>query len=176
MNKSIKFSIHGPMKCGSSEAESQTYHKYTGKSGKIWLVANQPNAADNVYVEGGKDSDGFAGRTLSFKLVDGCTLKLTGPWHSNADALFTDTGVDVRDKYLTQGIVALDRQYEDNDYHKPYIYSDVIHYDKSPVIGCFNRIETLAQEFANSTDKIVFYAFISSGGGSSGSLKPSGEK
>ncbi len=39
------------MICGSAEAEENVYHLYKGKNGNRWLVADQINAADNIYVE-----------------------------------------------------------------------------------------------------------------------------
>ena len=94
-----------PMICGSAVAEQNVYWLHVGKNGHRWLVADRPDCGSYVYVEGGPDSDGFGGRTLRFELVTGEVLELKGPWHSNSEALFAATGVDVRDKHLTFGVV-----------------------------------------------------------------------
>jgi len=108
------------MQSGRYEAEIRKYKKLIGKSGRIWLVAIQDNPADNIYVSaasaenqpGYKGFRGFAGRTLTFELEDGDILELQGPWATNSDALFKDTGYDIRDKYLTFGVIGLSRKYE----------------------------------------------------------------
>jgi len=169
MNK--RFSTHGPMTCGQSEAQERTYKLITGKTGRRWLVAIQPNEADNVYCEGGPNSDGFGGATLTFKLDDGTTIALAGPWHSNADSLFDDTGYDCRDKYTSLGIIGLGRE---SDWNKGDLYKEVLHYDKKPVIGNFDRIEKLAQEKANELGKEIFYSVRTSGGGCSWCCQPKG--
>lgn len=165
----FRFSIHSSMTCGSYEAESRTYKLFYGKSGKRWLVANQPNEGDNVYVEGEKNSDGFGGRILTFKLMDGTTVGLKGPWHSNADTLFEDTEYNARDKHLTIGIVA---KYVKPDYYKGDLFTSILHLDKEPVIGEYDRVQKIAQEFANKLKHEVRYAMKSTGGGSSGPVKP----
>ena len=63
-----------PMSCSSYEAEKRRYKKVIGKSGRVWLYAIQDNPADNIYVSGGENSDGFGGRTLSFTLEDGTNV------------------------------------------------------------------------------------------------------
>lgn len=159
------------MKSGMSEAQNRTYHQVIGKTGKIWLYAHQVNSADNVYVEGDKGSNGFGGATLEFKLVTGETIALKGPWHGNSDALFKDTGVDIRDRCLTQGIIAKERRDGEN-YFAPQIYTEVYHYDELPTVGNFNRIEDLAENIAYELNDPVYYAMISSGGGMSGLKEP----
>lgn len=169
MANTVEFSIHNRgMVCGSSEAESRMYKMFVGKSGKRWLVAIQANLADNIYVQGDKNSDGFAGRTLDFRLETGETVSLKGPWHSSAEALFNDTGYDVRNKCLTMGIVA-----EDVEPKFPTsFYSGVIHLDNEWTLGHYDRIQDIAQEAANRLKKPVAYAFISTGGGSSSWVEP----
>lgn len=89
---------------------------------------------------------------------------MEAPWHSNADALFQDTGCDVRDKYLTQGICALKRT---SQAYKPDLYEDVLHYDEKAVIGKYERVNEIAQELSNKLGKKVYYAVISASGGES---------
>lgn len=149
---------HQPMTCGQEELSVRTYKKIIkGKRG-TWYVAIQDNPADNVYFaskEGGK-SDGFGGATLTFKLEDGTEDKVQGPWHSNPDALFSDTGYDVRDKCLTFGVIGKDVRFDRYPY-KDFIV-DVLYKDEDFTIGAFNRIKDKAQELANELGvKIVYY-------------------
>lgn len=159
------------MICGSAEAEKRAYKKLIGKSGKTWLVAVQDNPADNVYVSGGKGSQGFAGRTLEFELEDGSIEKLVGPWHSNSDALFADTGYDVRDKYLTFGVIGLGREHR-NGCGGGVTITDVLYQDKDWVLGTFDRVEKIAQKLANELGKTVMKFSKSRGGSSCGQVKP----
>src|SRR6185312_12913663 len=58
---------------GQGEAVERKYRKYIGKSGNTWLVADQENAAENVYVTNNPQNttsssqgfEGFGGATLS---------------------------------------------------------------------------------------------------------------
>ena len=166
----IKFSIHGPMKSGIGEQSIRTYKKIVGKSG-TWLISIQDNEADNIYFasNSGKRSDGFGGATLEFVLENGQIEEVQGPWHSNSDSLYSDTGYDVRDKHLTRGIIAKDIKRGPN-WEDEYI--DVLHYDEVPVIGKYKRIEDLAQELANEHNCRVYYAMKSSGGGNAFQKNP----
>ena len=103
---------------------------------------------------------GFAGRELSFKLEDDSVLKLQGPWHSNGDSLFINTGVDIRDKFYTYGFIYLDAKCEDGKQH----YKDVLYFDQENVLGSFQRIEDIAQEISNHFKIKVRYGSYSRGG------------
>lgn len=174
----IPFSIYGPMISGQAELEDRIYKKVEGKRG-FWYIAIQENAGDNVYFAA-KNSDpnayfqGFGGATLTFKLEDGTEEKVKGPWHSNSGSLFDDTGYDVRDKYLTQGIIAKNREFSEDIRHGD-IYTNVLHYDETAKLGKFNRIEEMAQQFANELNCEIYYAMKSSGGGSSATKLPEKE-
>lgn len=157
-----------PMLCGSAEAESRRYHKYVGKSDKIWLVADQEDAGSNVYVEGGPNSDGFGGRTLTFLLVDGTELKLKGPWHANSQALFEDTSVDVRNKYRTFVVISRRREYIEG----LTVMVDVLYRDEEAQIGSFHRGDLLARAWAKEIGAPVFCYSESRGGSSNGQVKP----
>jgi len=54
----------------SAEAESKRYKMLRDTQGRIWLVAEQGNPADNIYVSGGENSQGFGGRLITFQLND----------------------------------------------------------------------------------------------------------
>ena len=141
-----------PVVIATKQTAEHTFDFYKGKSGTGWLVANDvENCADYIYAT---DSDkwemagkGFAGRTLTMKLTDGNVFSLKGGWHSNAEALLQDTGVDVRDKHETFAVVALRRDAK-------YLY-DVIYVDEKPQIGLFQRSNAIAKEFATKYNEPV---------------------
>jgi len=160
-----------PMICGSYEAEIRKYHKYQGKKeGSIWLVADQPNAGDNIYYcDFDPKSQGFAGRTLHFTLVDSTEIDLPAPWHSNSEHLFRDTGVDTRDKHLTFVVIAKRRELT-TDYQT--IYKDIVYIDKEPQIGYFDRGRQMARQLAKQLDIQLFCYSRSQGGSSDSPIDP----
>jgi hypothetical protein len=159
-----------PMTCGSAEAESRKYHKHVGKSGKIWLIADQPNSADHIYVEGGPNSDGFGGRELTFPLVDGTEIKLRGPWHSNGQAFVDDTGLsEILDKYYTIVIIGKEVKYGK---HYETIVKDVLYKNTNWVLGPFHRGDILGREYAQMLGHKVFVVDITQGGGSHRYVEP----
>jgi len=154
----------GAMKCGQSEAQERRYRKYECARG-VWLVADQPNAADNVYFHNPRDtkSQGFGGSTLKFPLVDGGEYLAKGPWHAGSEGLFKDTGVDVRATCLT--FVVLSRGM---DSHWPdTIMRDVVYRDADWTLGIFNRYKALIEAHPEAN---YFYS-ASQGGSISGSTK-----
>lgn len=156
------------MICGSAEAERHVYQKVVGKSGRTWLF--MPDSADNIYVSGDKGSQGFAGRTLTFKLEDGSEMKLTGPWHSNSRALFDDTGVDLRAKHMTFVVIAEGRKCEAPRYQT--ILTNVIYKDEAPQRSEFKRGDTMAQKLANELGKTLYVYSQTAGGSSCGPVNP----
>ena len=52
VGRAKRFTISTGMTCGSAEAENRTYKLIVGRTGRRWLVAIQPDEADNTYVEG----------------------------------------------------------------------------------------------------------------------------
>lgn len=151
------------MTSGIGEAEKRKYRFFKGKSGKAWLVADVENAAEHIYVEGGKNSQGFGGAELEFELASGDgVIKLKGPWHSNCDAFFCDTGVDIRDKHYTFVIVSRSVEYPGNIYNP--LMKDVLYMDKEPCLGSFYRGDELAQKIANELNETVKLYSESSGG------------
>lgn len=165
-----------PMRSGQGEAQSRKYHKYLGKSGKTWLVADQPNAGANIYVSanpeelkpGYRGFQGFGGSTLTFPLVNGGEIKLQGPWHSNSGALYEDTGIDVRDKHYTFVVVSRRRE---SGGHYEMIMADVIYRDDAPVLGPFNRGDAIAEELLKTTGADSLCLYSESEGGSSCGFK-----
>lgn len=160
------------MRSAHSYVTDAIWKKHIGKSGKIWLtLAN--GSADMMLVEGGPNSRGFGGATLQCKLEDGTIQELTGPWSSNTESLFADTGIDLRNKIITWGVIGRWRDFPRTtriDHRN--IIGGLIEFDSEPTAGIFERIETRARELAYQRDEILFYYSQSFGGSSCGSVLP----
>jgi len=171
------------MTCASAEAEKCTYVMQVGKSGRRWLYPDcGSNSASHIYVEGEKNSQGFGGRTLTFKLtpdqlVENGEIKLKGPWHSNSEALFEDTGVDLRDTHVTFVVVSKGREHLDMGECGWYktVMTDVLYIDDEPTSGSFRRGDEIAKKYANDLGEPVFLHSQSNGGSSTGQVKPDEE-
>lgn len=157
--------------------EEITYRKIPGKSGKTWLVGIIPQAAEKLYVTNnpanttGKGSGyGFGGATIFFTTDEG-EFEAHGPWHSNAEALFDDTGFDVRSLHLTRVWVAEGREYE-NVYSKPTPKGTVYYQEDAPAMGTFKRGKRIAQAIADLYQTEVVLYSESNGGSSCGFVKP----
>jgi hypothetical protein len=136
------------------------------KKGQTWLVpVDIPNSGDFVHFHTKDNQDGYGGAMIEFRLNDGTSIKLKGPWHSNADSLLASTGIDCTKKHLSYGIVALDvvRDYKNGD-----VFKKVLYMDSEPVIGAYDRIEQIAENFMKEFKVKVTYSFMTPGGGSSG--------
>lgn len=134
------------MICGSHEAEIRAYRKYECKRG-VWLAAIQDASADNLYFHDPRDkhSEGFAGRTLRFPLEDGSIYEAKGPWKGNADSMFNDTGVDLRDKYSTFVVIGRGVRFEKGRYESRRIITDVLHLDGGFQVGPFLREQLIVK-------------------------------
>lgn len=79
--------------------------------GAIWIVRQGvKDTANHIYFGYPYDtkSQGFAGRWMIFPLVDQQeSIALQGPWHSNADDLYEDVRIDVRDTHYVQFVAGL---------------------------------------------------------------------
>lgn len=104
-------------------------------------------------------SEGFGGSTLSFVIDPGdgsqdyYDLDLQGPWHSNAEALYQRTGVDLRDKYRTWCVV-LDG------------FGKLLHKDTELCLGAFDRPDEIAKKCAEKHQCAVWVHSITAGGSS----------
>jgi len=153
------------MFAASGEAESLCYKLAVGKSGRRWLYNDENfNAGANIYVEGGKGSQGFAGREISFPLLDGTNLALVGPWASNSDSLFKDTGIDLRRRHATWGCIGRRREH----HNERTAICDLVFFDPEPIEGAFDRVERLAEALSNERDELLYYYSMSYGGSSCG--------
>jgi hypothetical protein len=122
----------------------------------------------DVVRAGRKRSEGYGGRTMQFPTKDG-VVELQGPWHSNTDALYERTGVDLRNKHWTWGVVGLERDYSG----RQEIYRDILYEDPpTGLVGDFDRVEHIAQHLANELGITVYCYRQSRGGSSSGSVHP----
>lgn len=134
------------MICGSGDAEKRRYRRIDGKRG-VWLVAVQENEGDNVYFHNPRDkhSEGFAGRTLEFSLEDGTIYQAKGPWKSNADDLFLDTGYDAREKFFSVVVIGRGREmdYSKDRYYGQTVITDVVYQDAEPKLGKFDRVQDI---------------------------------
>lgn len=139
------------------------YHNTRSDRGTSWYwAADRDNAADYIYCrhEGNYHSNGFGGATMRFPL-EGGSVEVQGPWHSNAEALFAETGVDLRDKHHTRGVLGL--------CYAQTFYSaiDVIYFDEDWVLGSYNRVDDLARELANKYNVPIYGWMAGQGGGHS---------
>ncbi len=146
---------------GAVEAAKFVYRKIVDSKGHVWL-----------YPSNSKDlkSQGYGGSTLQFALHDGTVYAAKGPWHANADEMLQATGVDIRNTYRTYGCVAKRRVYKGNVHE----YREILHADIEPLIGEFDRLRKIAQEWADKLGHPVVYYSESKGGSSSGWEIPKG--
>lgn len=171
----VEFSCSGPLVSGDRSFEILYQSRLVGT--RLWVFPADlsiPDAADFIYARDmdTKISHGFARRTLIFETADG-PLSLQGPWKSNSDQLFRETGVDLRESHLTIGVVAR--------YAKPIdlcraVYSGVLFADEAPVNGHFDRIEMIAQRYADELGQRIFFSMRSHGSGHAGSKSPRSQK
>lgn len=152
------------MVCGSAEAESKVYQKVQSTKGKntYYVPVNGSERAGNIYVDPhDPKSEGFAGRVISFPLEDGTVDEVKGPWHTNCDALFEETGLDLRNEHRTFVVLGMGRTYED---HKTVI-TDVIYQDpEGGLVGSFDRYKELELQYPEAEQ----YYSESRGGSSCG--------
>lgn len=147
----------------------EEYNLYPVREG-LWLVGDVPNAADFVYYWklNEKSREGYGGSALTFKLTDRRgTLTLAGPWHSNSDSLFIDTGVDVQSKCLTYVVIGESRGHDPKHY-----YQGILHQDSDWTLGPFNRGKLMAAQMAQELGKTVYCYSHSMGGSSDSPVHP----
>lgn len=76
------------------------YERIVGQSGNVWYVGVTENRADHIWVST-SNKNGCAGREIRFTLMGGRTTDVVeGPWNSNAEHLYMDTGLDIRNMHL----------------------------------------------------------------------------
>jgi hypothetical protein len=157
------------------DIQSKLWDKHIGKSGKIWLLPHNEEANTMVIVEGGPNSDGFGGAELTFNLFGGGEIKLKGPWSSNYDSLFDDTGIDRRNRFRSWGCIGRHRSYHTSPggYDSRAVICDLLYWDpEGGLIGSYDRIERMAQRLAYQRDEVLFKFQGHYGGSLSGSVFP----
>ena len=157
----VTFSLWGGLRSDHAPAESYRYHRYYDAAGRQWFVADAPDAGDRICVSH-VDAD-FDVDLVTLTLTTDETVTVRGFWTSNPDALFDMTGVDVRDKCKTMGVVALGE--EDFRVGVPATYTGVIHHDEVPVLGTHDRVLQIAQKAATKLGKPVYAAWKGASGG-----------
>lgn len=161
----------------SHEAQIREYKKYLGKDGNTWLVSTCDDPASHIYVsDKNPKSQGFGGREISFKIEgEKEILKLQGPWHTNANALFNAAGIDLKNLIMNWGLIALhriNRKGKSFDSHYT-VFTDILYIDgDKPVASNSGRIHNMAVDMANKYNIIVMAYSETKGGSCSGSVKP----
>jgi hypothetical protein len=160
---------------GVALACNRKYFLHIGKSKRRWVVsATDENQGEHIYLDGGRGSQGFGGRLMRFQLAPWGYVEFEGPWHSNATDFFRDTGIDVRNKFHTFGVIGRRcLSAIDNSGRKRDLIEDVLYFDSAPVLGSFNRIRELAQKMADELGVSVYCYDSSLGGSSQGYRYPS---
>lgn len=144
-------------------AKSMKWKAAIGKTGRLWLY--HPDRS-SVWVQGGPDSRGCGGNTIDFELDDGLgMISLVGPWHSNSDAFFKDTCIDVRDKHITWGCVGTGMEYDSNSGENRI--TGILWFDEEPTQGLFERVGLHAWEMQQANPETSLYSYRESEGGSS---------
>jgi hypothetical protein len=155
--KSVTFDVH---------------QKLTGKSGAIWIIpASGRFRASDIHCRDSKreHSEGYYGSTLTWTLEDGSTCSLQGPWHSNAGALYEDTGVDLRECHQTWCAVSKDVRFMRNGAIE---LIDPIYADEEVQESNFDRGDQIGQRIADERREPVYLVRESDGGGCYGWVCP----
>jgi hypothetical protein len=166
---------NGQMISAKGEVANRTWDKYIGKSGKIWLHPHDEPENSMVIVQGEPGSRGFGGSEMRFRLTDGTELMLKGPWSSNHDAFFTETGIDRRACYRSWGCVGRHRGFHPNPagYDSRTVICDLLWFDpEGGAVGTYDRVREKAAQLAFERNEVLFYSVSTYGGGSSGPIFP----
>lgn len=163
-----------PMICGSHEAQIRTYRRVDCSRG-VWLIStSDPNSADHLYFHDPKDrnSQGFAGRTIVFKLDDGSEYHAKGPWKTGHGELFKDTGIDLSDKYHSRVVISKGVRYDKNP--KSWmggttVLTDVVHQESGFTVGSWDRW----QEVLNALPAGEYCVYSETYGGSTRGMRKS---
>lgn len=130
------------------------------QNGAWYYPVNIINAGDWIIYDDYRDHSGFSGRKIELKMEDGSKTILNGPWHSNSEALFQQTGVDLRNKCASIGAISKSRDYKDSE----CVLIDILYKDNDVVIGRFDRIKELAHQMSKDLGVKLAYFSATSGG------------
>lgn len=148
------------------------HQKLIGKSGATWIIpASGRFRASDIHCRGAKreHSEGYYGSILTWTLEDGSACSLQGPWHSNADALYDDTGVDLRQCHQTWCAVSRDMRFMRNGAIE---LIDPIYADEEVQESSFDRGDQIGQRIADERREPVYLVRESDGGGCYGWVCP----
>lgn len=150
------------------------------------------NVADHVHIDQhNPNSDGYGGRTLSFKLEDGTIYEAKGPWHTSCTGLKKHTNGEIDLTYLHGTMVTIYSTKKATRTHKTYVnkeegwvdrdfeYDDkdeIIYQETTPVLGPFMRGENIAHALVEATGQPVYLEVESYGGASSHTVHPGDKK
>lgn len=154
------------------QVQFDTYRKVIGRSGATWIfpASGKFRAADIHCRSNKKDhNDGYYGSTLEWKLEDGSTCSLQGPWHSGPDALYEDAGIDLRQCHQTWCAVGRGVRFLRGG-HLELI--DPIYVDEEVQESAFDRGDKLGERLANKRREPLYVVRESSGGGCYGWMRP----
>jgi hypothetical protein len=159
------------------------YTKVVDKGGRAWLYpVDVPNPADHIHVTNSSNWDeageGYGGSTLTFVLEDGELFKLRGGWHSNSSSFFSATGVDIRDKHYTRGVIALNWEHHvnPNNYKRYERGTGVKLFEDGWTVSEYSRVKDFALELGEKLKCKLYYYEQSFGGSSSGWIIPTEAK
>lgn len=152
-----------------SEDVQPRYNIHIGKDKRIWLVTTDQDP-DHIIVQGGPGSQGYGGADLVFTLANGVDkITLHGPWHSNPYSLFEQTGIDLRTKIISWGVIGRGLQFRAaNSYSSDSVITDLVYFDKAPTQGVYDRIQNLAKEMSDAEGIPLYYHMRTYGGSSTG--------
>lgn len=121
------------------------------------------DAASYILVTASNDwerpGNGFGGSTLNLVLNNGDTFQLRGGWHTNADHLYVHTGVDIRNRYATRGVLATTFVKD-----PPLTLGGIFRNETEWIEGTYERVNDLAQALALTISYPVIYWKQTTGG------------
>lgn len=118
------------------------------------------NIADEVHCDThDPNSRGYGGSTFQFKLEDGTTDTVKGPWHCSAT--IEEIGLNLSELHKTR-VLLLDPTNDDA----------VLYEEKEFVLGAFYRGDRIAQQLSDATNKSIYIKVESAGGSHSHTCNP----
>lgn len=141
-----------------SPVSQKVYEIVKGKS-QTWAIGVDEYSHEIYSLHG--DPSGMGGSEVLFKQKDGSEYKAKGVWHSNPDALYKDTCIDLRQRTISYGFISLERK---NIGMLLDSYENLVFCDKEWKVGLYKRIEYKACELSNKLNKKLYYYSQTLGG------------
>lgn len=155
----------------------KVYRKLQGNDKRVWYIPIATNVAD--WFKGVGDSihvtdpepvggmRGYGGSTLEFPLEDGTVDEVKGPWHTNSEAFFSATGLNISDLHYTCVTIGTERGEGLME-----VGGEIIYQDPGWVLGPFMRGERIAHQLADVHNRRLYVVRESQVGGSAGFVEP----